>query len=708
MRKFPDLRYLFEPRSVAVIGASRNPEKIGYRILSNIIHGGYGGEVYPVNVKGGEILGKKVYRSIEEIDNEIDLSIIAIPAPYVYDAVKSCASANVKFIIIITSGFSEIGNRKEEEKIVEFARSHGMRILGPNVFGLYSANASLNASFGPSDIMPGKIAIISQSGALGGAMIGKSAADGIGLSAIVSVGNKADLDEADLLEYFRKDKRTRVVLMYIEGVKNGEKLIKSLKAMPKDKHVVVIKSGRSKRGALAAASHTGSLAGSDEVFDGVADQCRILRAESIEEAFNWCRVLANSPIPKGDNSVIITNGGGFGVMCADACEKYNVPLLGDTNLLKKIFKDVIPEFGSFKNPIDLTGQAGPKEYMLSLEKALKTRDIDSVLALYCETGIFDSSFIRDVIVKITEEYRGKKPILFSTLGGEDMGKIVADLRKKGILIFDDVYDAASGMGALYRRKMYIEEMEHEEPAPPIEFDAEAIREIISSALKEGRTLLLANEAKKLMELVGIPVPEWRVARNLDEAIRFSEEIGYPVVLKVVSEDIVHKTDAGGVALNIEDREEVIDAYQAIMRNCKSRFPRARIRGVEVCKMVPKGIETITGCTTDRSFGPVVMFGLGGIYVEILKDVSFRAVPITLTDAKKMVRSIKSYPLLLGARGEKKRDIPAIIDTLLKLSKLMETVREISDIEINPLMVYEHGSGVMAVDVRVILGRRESP
>ena len=708
MRKFPDLRYLFEPRSVAIIGASRNPEKIGYRILSNILHGGYKGKIYPVNVKGGEILGKKVYRSIEEINDDVDLAVISIPAPYVYDAVKSCASANVKFIVIITSGFSEIGNRKEEEKIVEFARSHGMRILGPNVFGLYSANASLNATFGPPDIMPGKIAIISQSGALGGAMIGKSAVDGIGLSAIVSVGNKADLDEADLLEYFRKDKRTKVVLMYIEGVKNGEKLIKSLKAMPKDKHVVVIKSGRSKRGALAAASHTGSLAGSDEVFDGIADQCRILRAESIEEAFNWCRVLANSPIPKGDNSVIITNGGGLGVMCADACEKYNVPLLEDINLLKKIFKDIIPEFGSFKNPVDLTGQAGPKEYTLSLEKALRTKEIDSVLALYCESGVFDSSFMKDIIIKASEEYRGRKPILFSTLGGERIGNIVEELRKRGILIFDDVYEAVSGMGALYKRKMYIEEMEHEEPAPAIEFDVQAIKRIITPAIEKGRTLLLADEAKKIMEIVGIPVPEWRIAKSIDEAIEFSEEIGYPVVLKVVSEDIVHKTDAGGVALNIENREEVIDAYQAIMRNCKSRFPRARIRGVEVCKMVPKGIETITGCTTDRSFGPVVMFGLGGIYVEILKDVSFRAVPITLTDAKKMVRSIKSYPLLLGARGEKKRDIPAIIDTLLKLSKLMETVTEISDIEINPLMVYEYGSGVMAVDVRVILGRRESP
>jgi len=316
-----------------------------------------------------------------------------------------------------------VRNREEERKIVNLARENNIRILGPNVFGIYSSNAPLNAAFGPSYIKPGKIAIITQSGAIGGGMIGKSAIEGIGLSAIVSVGNKADLNEADILQYFKQDSRTNVILMYIEGVKDGNRLVEILKDITLKKHVVVIKSGRSKRGALAAASHTGSLAGSDEVFSGVAKQCGILRAESIEEAFNWAKVLADEPMVKGENAVIITNGGGLGVMCTDACEKYGVPLMEDSDMLHDIFKDVMPPFGSARNPIDLTGEAGPDEYRRALEKALESRNIDAVLALYCETALLDIKRMSDVLIKTSKLYRNNKPLLFSIFGGEGAEKL---------------------------------------------------------------------------------------------------------------------------------------------------------------------------------------------------------------------------------------------------------------------------------------------
>ena len=697
-----DLKALFEPKSVAVVGASSNPAKIGHKVLSNILNGGYHGEVYPVNPKGGEILGLKVYKRVAEIEGAVDLAVVVVPAPVVFDVVQDCAAAKVKFLIIITSGFSEVGNRKEEKKIVDFARKHGMRVLGPNVFGMYSAKVSLNASFGPSKILPGKIAIITQSGALGGAMIGKSVVDRIGLSAIISVGNKSDLDEADLLQYLKEDEQTRVVLMYIEGVKNGNKLVRILKDMPEDKHVVVIKSGKSKRGALAAASHTGSLAGSDNVFNGIAEQCGILRAESVNEAFNWSRALSELPLVEGDNTVIITNGGGLGVMCADACEKYGVPLMDDSVLLQNIFKDVMPEFGSARNPVDLTGEAGVEEYKTSLKKALNVKEINAVLALYCETGIFEPEGMSKMVVEMDQIYKKNKPILFSMLGGEKVEEIIDVTRKKGTYVFDDVYNAASALGALYRRKRFIEELKHLENTPDIIINEMAIRRVISKARSEDRRFLMPDEAKEIMKLIGLTLPRWRIARSLDEAVSFAEEIGYPVVLKIVSEDIIHKTDAGGVALDLENKNEVIDAYQAIMKSCRTKFPKARIRGIEVCEMVPRGVETIVGGTFDPSFGPVVMFGLGGIYVETLKDVTFRAVPLALNDAKKMVRGINAYPILLGVRGEKRKDIEGIVDVLLRVGKLMEKIEDVSDVEINPLMVYEYGEGVKVVDVRILL------
>ena len=699
-----DLKALFEPKSVAVIGASSNPMKIGHKVLNNILLGKYHGKVYPVNLKGGRILGLDVFKRVTDIDDTIDLGIIIVPASSVFDVVQDCAKVGTKFLIIISSGFSEVGNREEEERIVGFAKEHGMRVLGPNVFGIYSANASLNAAFGPSKILPGKIAIITQSGALGGGMIGKSAVNTIGLSAVVSVGNKADLQEADLIRYFKDDKRTKVILMYIEGVKEGRRLIKVLKEVPEDKHVVVIKSGRSKRGALAAASHTGSLAGSDAVFSGICEQCGILRAENIEEAFTWAETFSEMPIVEGDNTVIITNGGGLGVMCADACEKHGVPLMDDSATLNRIFKDVMPDFGSTRNPIDLTGEADAKVYRVTLEKALDNESISAVLALYCETALFDAKSMRDALVDSYRRYKNNKPLLFSLFGGEGVEKVMQDLRKKGIQVFDNVYDASSSLGAVYKRRNYLLEQRKTRRYERIRINLEKIKEVIEKASREDRTMLLPNEAKKVMEIAGISVPKWKVAKSMDEAVRFAEEIGYPVVLKIVSEDIVHKTDAGGVALDLETKMEVIDAYQAIVKSCRTRFPKARIRGVEVCEMIPKGVETIVGGTHDPSFGPVTMFGLGGIYVEVLKDVSFRAAPLTRLDAWKMVSSINTYPILLGVRGEKRKDIEGIVDVLLRVGKLIEKVDDISDVELNPLMVY--GKGVKAVDVRILLKRKE--
>ena len=704
MKEKAEIKYLFEPREVAVIGASQNPAKIGYRIVENIVKSGYQGEIYPINPKGGEILGHKIYQNLEEVGKEIDLGVISVPAALVRGVVEDCGKHGVKHLAIITSGFSEIGKRAEERAIVEIAHRYGMRILGPNIFGIYSAAASLDATFGPGGILPGHVAIITQSGALGIAMIGKTSAESLGLSALVSVGNKSDIDESDLLEYLEDDDNTTVVLMYIEGVKNGERLIRVLKRLTRKKHVIVVKAGRSKRGAMAAASHTGALAGTDEIFASIMRQCGVIRAESIQEAFDWARFLADSPLPAASDAVIITNGGGIGVMATDACEKHGVSLYDDQQVLKESFSSLMPAFGSTKNPVDLTGQATAQDYARAMEVALHNDRIGSVISLFCETALFDVDALAQVLEKTYRSYQGKKPIVFSLFGGERAENALGKLRKSGIPAFSDVYEAVSCLGALYRswRYLHTEEERVEEP----QLNIAAIKGILARAQSDGREFLFAHEAHQVADIMGIPTPRSIIARNLDAAVNAAEKIGYPVVMKVVSKDILHKSDAGGVALDLDDKDEVIDAYQAILRSCHAYNPQAVIQGVEVAEMVPAGVETIIGARRDPSFGPIVMFGLGGIYVEVMRDVSFRAAPINRRTAHAMIGEIRSYPLLLGVRGEKRKDIDAIADVAIRLGALVDRIRDITDIEINPLVVYEHGKGVKAVDIRILFRKAQ--
>ena len=698
---YADIRYLFEPQSIAVIGASHDTSKIGFKVVQNIVQNGYGGQVYPVNPQGGEVLGLKAYRSVEEIDGEIDVASVVIPARFVFDAVKSCARKKVKYLSIISSGFSEIGNNEEEKRIVTFARQNGMRVLGPNIFGIYSAEASLNATFGSSHVIPGGVAIITQSGALGIAMIGKTAVENIGLSAIVSVGNKTDVDEADLLEYLIQNPRTKIILMYIEGVRDGERLIQTLKRVTEKIPVVVIKSGRSERGAIAAASHTGSLAGSDEIFDAIIRQCGVIRAESVEEAFNWCKFLSNNPPPPGENTVIITNGGGIGVMATDACEKFGVKLYDDTNALKETFGAITPDFGSTKNPVDLTGQGGSAHYNSALSEALKHDQIHSVIALYCETAVFDAQNLAQMISHNDEEYKKqRKPLVFSVFGGERAETCLVGLKRTNVAVYGDVYEAVACLGAAYAYYRYREERSLE--SAQAEIDQTAIDRVLTGALREGRTFLLANEGQAVMRAAGILIPESTIAHSLDEAVKAAEGIGYPVVMKVVSRDILHKSDAGGVALDLVDKNEVIDAYQANLRNCRAYKAEAAIDGVEVSAMVKAGTETIVGARRDSTFGPIIMFGLGGIYVEVMKDVAFRALPIDRKEVMSMVKQIRAYPLLLGVRGEEKKDVDSVVDTIIKVGTIIQKCKLISDIEINPLVVYENGKGVKAVDVRILI------
>ena len=700
-----DIKYLFEPRSVAVLGASSKAGKLGNTLVSNLIFSKYKGKIFPVNPSGGEILGLAAYKDVSDVPDEIDLAVIVIPASATFEAVKSCADKGVKFVAIITSGFAEIGNAEEERKIVSYALEHGTRVLGPNIMGIYSSIVRMNATFGPGDIASGNVAIVTQSGALGIAMIGKTKVENIGLSAIVSVGNKADISEIDLLDYLASDANTRVIMMYIEGVTHGEKFVEALNRTSKIKPVVVVKSGRSKRGAMAAASHTGSLAGEDKVFDDIARQCGVLRAESLQDAMEWCKILSTSPEPVEDNAVIITNGGGIGVMAADACEKFNINLYDNLPDMKKTFSSVVPKFGSLKNPVDLTGEATAEDYFRAINFALSNDNISSILCLGCETGVFDPEKFASRTEELYFSNKLQKPIVFSFVGGARLEDNIHRLKSKGVPVYNDVLLATSCMGAVYyntrQKKDYSPELNE------IQIDNQAIQNVIDGVRKDGRVFLFSHESQRIMSAVNIANPVSNIAHTLEEAVKYAKQTGYPVVMKIVSRDILHKSDAGGVALDIDNEAEVTDAYEAILQNCRRFKPDAVIEGIEVSEQLKPGVETIVGARRDLSFGPIVMFGLGGIYVEVMKDIVFRAFPLNIREANRMITQIKSYPLLLGVRGEARKDIDAVADAILRVGTIIKKFKDISDIEINPLVAYDHGDGVKALDVRILLSRQEA-
>jgi len=675
-----DLKYLFNPRSVAVIGASRHPEKIGYKVLNNILVGGFKEMVYPVNPEGAEILGIKTYKNLKDISDEIDLVLITIPAKFVYEAVKDCVAKKVKFVSIITSGFSEIGNDEEEKKIVKLAVENGIRILGPNVFGLYSAVASLNATFGPQEIPSGNVGILSQSGALGLAMIGKATAENIGLSAIISLGNRTDLDEAELLTYLAEDKNTKVVFLYLEGLKNGEKFLKVVKNFSHKKPIIVVKAGKSTKGAQAAASHTGSIAGSDLLFDQLSKQAGLLRAQNLTEAFNWCKFLVSAPKMKEKNTLIITNGGGIGVMATDACDKYGLSLYGDQEDLKNTFARLLPSFASFKNPVDLTGQASLDDYEKALDSTLNNKKIAAAAVLYCETAGVDERKFLTLIETVYKKFQvAKKPVVFSVFGGKKTNGNFWELKQKNIPIFDEIDEAISSLGAL-NRFSWLSLINFPVPVSPIRQLADPKTPNILSALK-------------------IPSPQSAITHSPAEAVRIAHQIGYPVVLKIASKQILHKTEAGGVFLNLNNRFEITSAYKKILKNAKKYAPQVKIDGIEVSEMLKPGIDVIVGAKKDPVYGPIIMFGLGGIYVEILKEISFRSFPTNKEEISKMIPETKAYPILMGARDGKKRDINAVVEVLLKLGLVIVNNPQIQEIEINPLVVYE--KGVSAPDLRVI-------
>ena len=696
------LRHLFNPESIAVIGASTTRGKVGNAILRNLILYGYKGDIYPVNPKYSEVEGLKCYFSVKDIEKPPHLAIICVPASAVLGTVEECCEKGTKAISVISAGFREIGKEgvEAEKKIAEIGRKYGVRILGPNSLGLMNAHLNMNATFVSSEPRKGNIGIISQSGAICAAVLDWADQAQIGFSKFVSIGNKADLDEADILEYFGKDEDTAVIGMYLESTDDGRKFMDVLSSVTPKKPVIILKSGKSDFGAKAATSHTGAMAGKDTVFQSAINACGAVRVKDTDGLFDALQAFSLIPVPEKGGIAIITNAGGLGVMAADAVAENSVKTASLSDETEKKLRSFLPKEASSENPIDVLGDASSERYLETLRVVAKDEDVSSAAVLLCPTDLADPEEIARGILRFGKENRF--PVAAGFVGGERIGKGAAVLRSSGIPIYPSADRSIYALGLLYdyissRDKIRKRAL----PASGKEGSREAAMKVIDIAICEGRRSLSEDEGRAVLEAYGIPTVTGGKAETAEEAVKLAEKLGYPVVMKISAPDIAHKTDVGGVVLNIRSSEELRKNFEIMISKIRNRLPDVRIDGVSVQSMA-SGREMIAGVSNDRQFGPVLTLGLGGIFTEIMKDVSVGVLPLDDEDLDNMIHSLKSYHLLIGARGKPPADVPAFKNTLHSFMTLVNELPEISEIEMNPVMVGDIGAGCVAVDALITL------
>jgi acetyl coenzyme A synthetase (ADP forming)-like protein len=695
---------LLKPKSIAIVGASTTPGKIGYTVIKNLKEAGFTGQVYPINPTATEILGYKAYPSVAEVKDSIDAAVIVVPAKYCLEVTEECGQKGVKALIIITSGFSEVGNKELEDQMLATARRYGMCILGPNIVGTLSNSDKLNASFAPFLPLPGKATLISQSGALLIAIDACSYTRGVGFDKLISIGNMSDVDFADLITWLDEDENTACISLYIEGFKDGRAFIEA--GRNAHKPIIALKAGVSAHGAAAAASHTGSLAGAAKVYGAALQQAGAIQASDLDNLFDRTLALSLQPPMTGENLLVVTNGGGVGVLATDAAERYGVPLKFAPQDVQTELKKHMPEFGSAKNPVDLTGMAGYDWYYDSTLYSFAHPWVDGLAVLYCETAMTDPQKIAEGIHKaIVDAGIKNKPVTVSFVGGERSAKAMTWLVNNGIPAYGAPDLAINALAALREYALMKASIAEKPSVCGTQNRAKAV-EIITRARQDGRDSLTEIEAKQVFSLYGLPITTTRLSKSEDEAVKLAKEIGFPVVMKIVSPDILHKSDAGGVKVNIKDETACREAYRTILTNAKAYKASAVIHGIAIQEMAPWGTEVILGSVNDPTFGPTMMFGLGGIFVEVLKDVTFRVAPVAETQALRMLGEIRGAPILAGVRGEKPRDRKAMAETICSYSSMiMDLADEVSESDANPVLVYEEGKGVKVVDARIILKKK---
>ncbi len=711
-----DLDPIFSPKSVAVVGASTAPGKVGHDIFVNILRGGFQGTLYPVNPKAKSISSVRAYASIDELPEAPDLAMIILPPKLAVKAVQDAIKKGVKGIVIVSAGFKEVGGEglAMENKIVEMCREANVRLVGPNCLGVINpaADVSLNASFSARMPEAGNVSFMSQSGALCTAVLDFAADRDFGFSKFISIGNKADVDEVDLLRYFHEDPETEVIMIYVEELQRGQAFIEAAKEITggdfQPKPILVIKSGRTSAGAEAAASHTGSLAGSEAVYDAIFAQSGIIRVDSIDELFDFAAAFAyknenalgklRRKVPLGPRVAIVTNAGGPGIVATDMTVVSGLELAKFSDETVETLKSHLPSTANFHNPVDVIGDAAHDRYENALAAVIRDEGVDGAMVILTPQSMTNAMGTAEAIVRIAR--RSHKPILCCFMGIIDVSNGVQYLQENGVPVYRFPENAAKAFGALYR---YSKWLNRQELAPyELKQNKPCGRKIIETCIAEGKTYIGELEGTKLLECYGFNVLPTELATTAGEAVKLADDMGYPVVMKIVSPQIIHKSDAGGVKINIVDADAVKMAFETIVDSAKAYNAEAQIEGVLVQKMASKGTEVILGATRYPKFGHLLMYGTGGISVEVFKDVTFRLAPINRNNARFMVRGTKGYALLDGFRGDAKCDVETVERMLVCLSDLVVDNPEIKELDINPLLVHAEGQGATVADCRFII------
>ncbi len=697
------MKAFLAPDSVAVIGASRSAGAVGHEVVRNLLKCKYLGKIFPVNPKTNRLLGLRCYPTVLAIKEGVDLGIVAVPAEIVAAVAEEAGEKGLKALIVLSAGFKEIGAEglERERELLRICNRHGMRLLGPNCLGLINTFTPLNASFASQMPPKGNISFASQSGALCTTVLDWAEREHLGLSNLISLGNMADLDATDFMQMLAEDPNTKVILIYVEGIKEGQRFLKLAPTVSRKKPIIILKSGISSAGAKAAASHTGSIAGSEVAYAAAFRRCGVLKASSIEELFNLGTAFSSQPLPRGQNVAILTNAGGPSILAADACSQYRLNLAWLSTRTVELLRRNLPEASSLFNPVDVLGDALADRYGFALETLLLDDSVESALVILTPQAMTQPLETARRLKALKSKFPNK-PVLTVFMGGKSIEKAVTFLMEAGIPNYPHPEKGISTLAGMVKYGEYLKR--RLEKFPSLKVDRQVVREVLERSKAEHRVSLLSVEAREVAQAYGIAVPPSELAKNRGQAVAAAEKIGYPVAMKVVSPQILHKTDIGGVKLGLSSNREVELAFNDIIRNANLLMPGARVFGVEVQEMVPAGKEVIVGMNRDIQFGPLIMFGLGGIYVNILKDVSFRLAPVSEQAASEIITETKSYALLQGVRGEPPSDINSIIDVILRVSQLSMDFKEISEIDINPLFVYERGKGSLALDVKITVTR----
>jgi len=694
------LEHFFTPKSVAVIGASTEPGKVGYDIVRNMKEASFQGDIYPVNPKADVILELPVYKSVLDIPGTVDLAVIVVPAKIVISVLEQCGQKGIDAVVIISAGFKETGadGAALQGQLMEVARKYGIRVIGPNCLGIIVPPVGLNASFAPVTPKNGRLGLLSQSGALATAILDWSTRSGVGYNKFFTFGNQADVGTIDLMQAWEDDRGVRAIVAYMEAVEDGQEFMRVAEEVSRKKPIMVVKSGTTSAGAKAAASHTGSLAGSDAAYGAAFHQSGVIRARTVEELFDYAVAFANQPLPKGRRVGIVTNAGGPGIICTDTVERLGLELANlDPATVEKL-KTKLPAAANIHNPVDVLGDAKAALYEFAIGALLDDPNVDGIITLVTpqtSTEIPETAQVVSKLANITD-----KPILACFMGGTLMQLGVDILARNDVPNYPFPERPVSAFKAMADYVAW-KELPRDE-FKTFSVDKIAVENAFTRARKEGRLNLNEVECADILKAYGFRMPASRLCKTADEAVAFADRTDYPVVMKIASPDILHKSDIGGVRVNLADAEDVRNAYRLMMNAVRQKMPRADVWGVNMQQMVTQGKEVILGMSRDAQFGPLVMFGLGGIYVEVLKDVTFRVAPFTELDAKEMTQSIRSYKLLTGARGEKPVDLPALTEALLRLSQLVTDFPEIEEMDINPLKVLPEDGGAIAIDSRIAL------